>query len=304
MSSFLSLFLAAAAPLQPDSLDQGAAYWQQGEFARATAIWSSPARANDPDALYNLGQAYRLGKGVARDPAMAIAYYRRADKAGHPKAAEQLGLMLFGDEMTRTEALDLLERAARQGAPRAGYVMALEHLDGKRVRRDIETARTYLERAAAAGVPGAAATLANLPRSAPAKLAPIAATALNVSIAPARSTQTTPLPKQSASPGPQLAAAPRIVSTAGTPSQSGSATWVLVLGQYRSMTSAAVKWLKISARANLRNQNASFEQVPTGVVLSLRHFDEPSARSLCADLSAHKISCTVESRDTLLSFKR
>lgn len=298
MIALLPFIAASASMVQPTVPDQAALYWQQGEFTRATEIWSAPERAADPDALYNLGQAYRLGKGVARDPAQAIAYYRRADRAGHPKASEQLGLMLFGDDATRAEALDLLERAARQGAPRASYVMGLEHLDGRHVRRDVETARAYLERAAAAGVPGASPALASLaPQNRAASTAITATTAKASSIPASRSPSGHLLQSVHVRDAGGVMASTQLQNSGEAQAVFGP--WLIVLGQYQSMTSAAVKWLKISARANLRNQNAMFQQVTGGVKLSLVAFDQARALKLCADLSAQKVACTVESREQI-----
>ena len=42
----------------------GIAAWQAGDYARAVAEWRPLAEAGDADAQFNLGQAYRLGRGV------------------------------------------------------------------------------------------------------------------------------------------------------------------------------------------------------------------------------------------------
>lgn len=270
------LLVLSASPALAAPADDAASAWQKGDAARATSIWASLAQGNDPDALYNLGQAHRLGRGVPKDAATAVDFYRRADRAGHAKAGEQLGLMLFGEGATRSEALQLLERAARQGAPRASYVLAVEHLEGKRVRRDPDLARTYLQRAAEAGIPNAKELLASFTVQKP--LAPLPAAPVNVP----------PPVSLSRASVPNLSPSPSIVAPT-----SAMADWNVTLGHYRTMSSAAVKWLRISAREKLRSQNARFDQTGGGVRLAIGPFSQSSAQQLCARLAADKVKCTL-----------
>ena len=52
----------------------------------AVAIWRPLAEAGDADAAFNLGQAYRLGKGVPTDLAAAQTWFERAARKGHVDA--------------------------------------------------------------------------------------------------------------------------------------------------------------------------------------------------------------------------
>ena len=63
--------LLAAAPAFAD-VKAGVDAWSAGDFSRAVVEWQGPAAAGDPDALFNLAQAYRLGRGVEIDNANAI----------------------------------------------------------------------------------------------------------------------------------------------------------------------------------------------------------------------------------------
>ena len=66
------LFLGTAALLllgQPAFADvkDGVDAWTRGDFARAVKEWRGPALKGDPDAQFNLAQAYKLGRGVPAD---------------------------------------------------------------------------------------------------------------------------------------------------------------------------------------------------------------------------------------------
>ena len=60
-----SLFWAAPAAAQ--NVKAGIEAWQRGDYRGAVAIWRPLAEAGDADAAFNLGQAYRLGRGVPVD---------------------------------------------------------------------------------------------------------------------------------------------------------------------------------------------------------------------------------------------
>ena len=79
----------AAAPAIAE-VKAGVDAWTAGDFATAVREWAGPAAEGDPDAQFNMGQAYRLGRGVETDVAQAEALYARAAAQGHVKAAGEL----------------------------------------------------------------------------------------------------------------------------------------------------------------------------------------------------------------------
>ena len=81
--SALALALLAA-PAWAD-VKAGVDAWSAGDFSRAVVEWQGPAAAGDPDALFNLAQAYRLGRGVEVDSARARKLYEQAASLGHVK---------------------------------------------------------------------------------------------------------------------------------------------------------------------------------------------------------------------------
>ncbi len=155
----------AAAPAAAD-IKAGVDAWSQGDYTGAVREWESPAGAGDPDAMFNLGQAYRLGRGVPADLALAEDLYARAAAAGHVQAADTYGLMLF--QSGRQEAaLPYVRDAARRGDPRSQYLLGIAHFNGDQVERDWTRAYALLTLAAAAGLPQAAPALAEMDRQIP-----------------------------------------------------------------------------------------------------------------------------------------
>ncbi|MBW8754760.1 MAG: SPOR domain-containing protein [Sphingomonadales bacterium] len=112
------------------------------------------AQAGDAEAQFQMGEAYRAGKGVAADQEAAIMWYRRATAQGHVRASEELGFALFahGD---RHEAMPYIEKAAARGEARAFYLLGTAHFNGDYTSRDWPLAYAQTERAAAAGLPAA-----------------------------------------------------------------------------------------------------------------------------------------------------
>jgi cell division protein FtsN len=141
-------------PAQAD-VKAGVDAWAAGDFGRAIAEWKGPAAQGDADALFNLAQAYRLGRGVPEDVKQAEALYARAAAKGHLKAADNYGLLLFQDGR-REQAMPYVTAAAERGDPRAQYLLGIAHFNGDLVPRDYVRAYALLTLANAAGLPQAA----------------------------------------------------------------------------------------------------------------------------------------------------
>src|SRR6478672_4416305 len=86
---------AAVAPLSAQSVKAGIEAWQRSDYANAVAIWRPLAEKGDADAAFNLGQAYRLGRGVPTNLAIAKSWFERAARQNHIDAQTTLGLLLF-----------------------------------------------------------------------------------------------------------------------------------------------------------------------------------------------------------------
>jgi cell division septation protein DedD len=149
-----------AAPAYADVKD-GVDAWQAGNYAAAVAEWRPLALAGDADAQFNLGQAYKLGRGVPADLVQAEAWYRRAAKQGHLQAEDNLGLVLFTANR-RQEAMPFILNSAARGEPRAQYVLGTAHFNGDLAAEDWPRAYALTKRASDAGLGIASARLAQL----------------------------------------------------------------------------------------------------------------------------------------------
>ncbi len=160
----LALPLLAASMLAPPAMadvKEGVDAWQRGDYQAAVAAWRPEALAGDADAQFNLGQAYKLGRGVPTDLAQAESWYRRAAKQGHLQAEDNLGLVLFTANR-RKEAMSYITRSAERGEPRAQYVLGTALFNGDLAPQDWPRAYALTKRASDAGLAIASARLSQL----------------------------------------------------------------------------------------------------------------------------------------------
>lgn len=140
--------------------------WGRGDYKAAVAEWRGPASAGDADAQFNMGQAYKLGRGVPMDLAKAEQFYKRAADQGHLQASDNYGLILFQNQR-RKEALPYLQASANRGEPRAQYVLGTGHFNGDFVEKDWIRAYALMTRASAAGLPQATSNMAQMDKYIP-----------------------------------------------------------------------------------------------------------------------------------------
>ncbi|MFM6950332.1 MAG: SPOR domain-containing protein [Novosphingobium sp.] len=140
--------------------------WTRGDFATAVELWQAEAAKGDADAMFNLGQAYKLGKGVTQNLALAEALFGRAAAQGHIQASDNYGLLLF-QRGQRTQALPFLLAAAKRGDPRAQYLIGIGHFNGDIVTKDWVRAYALVSLAQAAGLPQAKTALAQMDQHLP-----------------------------------------------------------------------------------------------------------------------------------------
>lgn len=160
-----ALMALAAGPVLAD-VKAGVDAWSEGDYARAVVEWQGPAAEGDADALFNLAQAYRLGRGVPADNAKARQLYEDAARRGHVKAADNFGLMLF-QEGEQEKAMPLIRAAADRGDPRAQYVLGLSHFNADYAPRDWVRAYALMTLAQGQGLPQAQDAIAQMDRYIP-----------------------------------------------------------------------------------------------------------------------------------------
>jgi cell division septation protein DedD len=238
----------------------GVEAWQRGDFPGAVKQWRGLADRGDADAQFNMGQAYKLGRGVPADLKIAQSWYQKAAAQGHEQAQANLGLILFqaGD---RKGAMPWLKKAAAAGDPRAQYVLGTTLYNGDIIGRDWPQAYALMTRAASQGLPQAASSLSQMDQYIPLpdRQKGIALARQMESGAPvAIAAVTKPAPGAKA---PRIAGAvaakpaaqpPRVVvkevqPTVAAPAAAGG-RWRVQLGAYGSPAAAQAQWTVLSRK--------------------------------------------------------
>ncbi len=161
----LGAVVALASPAIAD-VKAGVDAWAAGDFPKAVAEWKPLADAGDPDAQFNLAQAYKLGRGVPRDLTRAEGLYASAATRGHLQASDNFGLLLF-QRGERGKAMPYIRAAAERGDARAQYIYGLALFNGDGVEKDWLRAYAYASMAQQAGLPQATGALAQMDQSIP-----------------------------------------------------------------------------------------------------------------------------------------
>jgi len=281
----MGLALASVAlPADAQSVKSGIEAWQRGDAAGAVAIWRPLAEKGDADAAFNLGQAYRLGKGVPTDLAQSQNWLEQAARKGHVDAQSTLGLLLFQNG-NRVSGMRWLKSAAEAGEPKSLLIVGTALFNGDGVQADPVTAYAYVSRAAAQGLAPAQATLADMDAAMPLEQrqkgialaqAMVSAKKPAASAPPAKVAATKPLPSKppTAKPAPAIP----------VPAIAASGKWRIQLGAFGQRKSAEALFGKLSGK--LGGRQAYY--VPAGAVVRLQvgpFESRAAATSACAKLA-------------------
>jgi cell division septation protein DedD len=297
-----ALLLGIAPAAQAQSVKAGVEAWQRAEYESAVKIWRPLAEAGDADAAFNLGQAYRLGRGVPISLAAAQTWLERAARKGHLDAQTTLGLLLFNGG-NRISGLRWLRTAAELGEPRALLVYGTALFNGDGVVRDPVSAYAFVSRAAAQGLAPAQTTLAEMDKlialeerkrglalaqtlakeaKEPAKLEPAKAQAAKAKAAkPEKPAAGQPPAKSPAKPP----AKPPAKEAATTPTKA-SGPWRIQLGAFSRRSSAETLFAKLSGNSALAGRQPFY--VAAGAVTRLQvgpFASRAAATAACAALS-------------------
>lgn len=146
------LFTAMPFPSIASPTDQAIQAMQAGDFKAALDQLRPLAAKNDRDAQFLLGMLYDAGKGVARDPAAAASWYRKAAKQDHLLAQAHLGAMLYsgqGVKQDYAEAARWFKAPADSGNDQAQFYLGWMYAQGTGVKKDDSKAIRWLSKAAA-----------------------------------------------------------------------------------------------------------------------------------------------------------
>jgi cell division septation protein DedD len=273
----LGAIMAVPAPAQ--SVKAGIEAWQKADYSAAVAIWRPLADKGDADAAFNLGQAYRLGRGVPQDFAAAQDWFERAARKGHVDAQATLGLMMFQNG-NQTGGLRWLKMAALRGEPRAMLVYGTAMFNGDGIPRDPVLGYRFVMGAAQAGLEPARMTLQRLDEILPAedreKALQLALPTADEapSTAPKASKKTPPqkpVKVASAPPAPppeaKKPAAPAS-KPARTPPRAATGAWRIQLGAFSRRSSAEALFGRLSGKSALAGRGAFY--VPVGAMTRLQ----------------------------------
>ncbi len=162
----MALPLALMATPAAADVKSGVEAWSKGDYPTAIKAWRPLAISGDADAQFNLGQAYKLGRGVPVDLLQAEDWYRKAALQGHLQAEDNYGLIQFQNG-NRQQALPWIEKSAARGEPRSQYILGTALFNGDMVTKDWVKAYALMTRASAAGLAPASASLAQMDRYIP-----------------------------------------------------------------------------------------------------------------------------------------
>ena len=152
-----ALFVSAlffVTPVWADALADGQNALMQGDDGGAIRLWTPPALEGNAEAQFRLGLMYRSGRGVARDPKMAVRWFKLAVDKHHIGASLSLAQLYMdkaGGNYDPETALGLLRDVADQGVIEAQRYLGELYRKGGDVAQDFDEARRWYQLAAAKG---------------------------------------------------------------------------------------------------------------------------------------------------------
>jgi hypothetical protein len=300
----------AAAPALAD-VKAGVDAWARGDFKAAVEQWRGPAVAGDADAQFNLGQAYKLGRGVPVDPALAESWFRKAAVQGHLQAQDNYALALF-QSGRKAEAVPYLEKSIVRGEPRTQLVYGTMLFNGDGVPRDYPRAYALMTLASQKGLKSAGETLAQMDQyiSAPDRERGTRLAAQYDAQARALATRTTdqrtssvtesrPVPGKAAASAAPRPTPGRAIATTAVPASRPAATpavatpmrgnWRIQLGAFRDRGNAEALWTRVRSRV----PGAQPAYVAGGGVIRLQATGFPSKAAATRACAASGTPCVL-----------
>lgn len=319
----IALILAAGgAFLAPAALADtraGVDAWARGNQSAAIQEWQTAAAKGDADALFNLGQAYKLGKGFPCDLMRAEDLFARAAAKGHIQAADNLGLLLF-QRGEKARALPYLRAAADRGDPRAQYLIGLAHFNGDMIAKDWPRAYALVSLARQQGLSQAGSALQQMDQHIPleqrqrgvalaAELqgqadATRARQLAAVDLDAQPSSLPAPLANPATKPGPATAGADYTVgkparpvavppvARPARPAQMAGGRWRIQLGAFAKPANADVLWTRLRTRTELAGHPRI--DLRAGAVTRLLaggYASQSAAQTACARLRTDGFAC-------------
>lgn len=257
-----ALLLVAPACAQEDPVRAGVDAYERGDYRTAVEKWRPAANQGNADAQFNMGQAYKLGRGVQTDLKQAEAWYRKAALQGHEQAEGYYGLALF-ENGKRADAVPWLQRAVSRGDARAQYILGIMLFNGDGVAKDWVRAYALMVRASSTGLDAAVKARAQMDQYMPLSdrqqgvvlarkyedefnkggrpLPPVEVAENNRPAAPAVPRPATPRPKP-------IVSAPTTPLATAKPAPAQDGGWRVQLGAFGDPGNARKLWSQVSGR--------------------------------------------------------
>lgn len=275
-SYLAAIAFAVSAPLSAQTVKSGIEAWQRADYKGAVAIWRPLAIGGDADAQFNLGQAFRLGRGVELSLPAAKSWFERAAQTGHLDAQTTLGLLLFQNG-EHPEGLRWLKKAAEQDEPRALLVYGTALYNGDGITQDRPLGYAYVSRAASLRLAPAKETLAQLETLMPAAdrqkavlLADARAKAMRSAAKSAKAER--PVRVVQTKAPPPRAEPKRVAVATKTPPRPvalpAHGAWRIQLGAFSQRAQAQARYQQLSGKAVLAGRSAAY--IPNGAIIRLQ----------------------------------
>jgi TPR repeat protein len=290
--------LLCAGPVAAQTVKASIEAWQRSDYERAVEIWRPLAEAGDADASFNLGQAYRLGRGVRLNLAAAQTWLERAASKNHVDAQTTLGLLLF-ENGDRAAGLRWLKLAAETGEPRAMLVLGTALFNGDGTTANPVLGYAYVSRAAAQGLAPAKSTLAQMDQVLPVeqrkKGVAIALEKARADRAEQKDSESAPASRQAArkEAEAQKPQAPKQAPKALSASPAArSGAWRIQLGAFSQRSSAESLFKRLSGSGPLAGRQQFLVSAGPVVRLQVGPFESRgAAAAACGTLSAKGQPC-------------
>ena len=113
------------------------------------------AEQGNPEAQYKVGEMYETGKGVQKDPKIALTWFEKAAAQDHKKAVYKLlylDIKKNGLNSHSKTQLGVLRQESASGNPDAQYYLGKMYASGVGVPKSLNNALTWLNKATFNGV--------------------------------------------------------------------------------------------------------------------------------------------------------
>lgn len=151
---------------EPNAFEKGLAAYENGEYIKALCLFEQVAEQGDAASQFKCAVMYFTGRGTVADRVKALYWYEKAAEQGNENARKKLTELMLQSEVVPnafergmdaymreeySEALCLLEQAAREGNAKAQELCGEMYFYGHGTVADRTKALYWLEQAAEQG---------------------------------------------------------------------------------------------------------------------------------------------------------